>query len=88
MEDDAIAYDKVSGPQIKIAQTFFNKLIISKGAKVLDMGCGTGNVTKYIADIVGSDGQVVGVDPDAARIKIAAENYKEINHLELGSGLG
>ena len=32
------------------------------------MGCGTGQITKYI---VGPDGQVVGIDPDAARIKIA-----------------
>lgn len=31
--------------------------------KVLDMGCGTRRVSKYIADIIGPDGQVVAVDP-------------------------
>ena len=46
---------------------------------MLDMGCGTGQITKYIADIVGPDGQVVGIDPDAARIKIAEQKYKEFS---------
>ena len=46
---------------------------------MLDMGCGTGNVIKYIADIVGSGGQVVG-------IKIATEKYKDVSHLEFHVG--
>ena len=86
MEADAEAYDELSQPQIKIACTFISTINLSKGAKVLDMGCGTGNVTKYIADIVGSDGQVVGVDPDDERIKIATEKYKEVGHLEFHVG--
>ena len=86
MEESAKAYDDLSQIQVKLGYLFTSELNLSKGAKVLDMGCGTGNVTKYIADIVGSDGQVVGVDPDDARIKIAVEKYKEINHLEFHIG--
>ncbi len=39
-----------------------------------------------IADIVGSDGQVVGIDPDVARIKIAEEKYKEVSNLQFHVG--
>lgn len=40
---------------------------IRPGMRVLDMGCGAGDVTFVAADLVGPDGSVVGVDhsPDA-----------------------
>ena len=53
---------------------------------MLDMGCGTGHLTKYIADIVGPDGQAVGIDPDAERIKIAEEKYKAVGNLQFCVG--
>lgn len=34
----------------------------SPGDKVLDLGCGSGEVTAEIARLVGPDGSVVGVD--------------------------
>jgi ubiquinone/menaquinone biosynthesis C-methylase UbiE len=39
-----------------------NKLEIKSGMKVLDVGCGTGNVSFMIAPIVGAQGLVIGVD--------------------------
>ena len=86
MEADAQGYDELSKPQIESGRKFIRELKLSDGAKVLDMGCGTGNVTKYIADIVGSNGEVIGIDPDAARIKIANENYKDAQHLQFHVG--
>ncbi|CAB4007539.1 Hypothetical predicted protein [Paramuricea clavata] len=86
MEADAKAYDELSGPQIEEGSQFVHELNLSLGDKVLDMGCGTGHVTKYIANIVGPDGQVVGVDPDAERIKIAKEKYKGISNLQFYVG--
>ena len=83
---NAMAYDEVSKPQYKTGCDLIDKLNISQGAKVLDMGCGTGRVSKYIADIVGPDGQVVAIDPDEERIKIAQENYKEVGHLQFHVG--
>ena len=86
MEEDAKAYDEVSGPQIEEGRQFLRELKLSLGDKVLDMGCGTGLVTKLIADVVGPDGLVVGVDPDAERIEIAKENYKEYGNLQFCVG--
>ncbi|CAB4002509.1 Hypothetical predicted protein [Paramuricea clavata] len=88
MEADANAksYDELSGPQIEAGSQFIRELNLSLGDKVLDMGCGTGHLTKYIADIVGPDGQVVGIDPDAERIKIAEEKYKEVGNLQFCVG--
>ena len=83
---NAIAYNELSKPQCKTGCDLIDKLNISQGAKVLDMGCGTGHVSKYIADIVGPDGQVVAIDPDEERIKIAQENYKEVGHLQFHIG--
>ena len=53
--------DKLSKPQTELGCKYVSELNIPGGANVLDMGCGTGHVTKYIADIVGSAGVVVGV---------------------------
>jgi ubiquinone/menaquinone biosynthesis C-methylase UbiE len=50
------------------------------------MGCGTGHLTKYIADIVGPDGQAVGIDPDVERIKIAEEKSKAVGNLQFYVG--
>ena len=88
MEADANAkaYDEVSGPQIEAGSQFIRELNLSLGDKVLDMGCGTGHLTKYIADIVGPDGQAVGIDPDAERIKIAEGKSKEVSNLQFYVG--
>ena len=40
---------------------------------------GTGNVTKVLAERVGSEGKVVAVDPDGERLKIAREKYSAQN---------
>ena len=39
------------------------------------MGCGTGELTSFLAAKVGKDGQVVGVDPDLQRIKVAVHKH-------------
>ena len=86
MEANAKAYNEVSGPQIDVGIKLIRELNLSAGDKVLDMGCGTGHVSKIIADIVGPDGLVVGVDPNAVRIKIAKENYKAVSNLQFYVG--
>jgi ubiquinone/menaquinone biosynthesis C-methylase UbiE len=44
---------------------------LKPGEKVLDVGCGTGIVSRLAADIVGREGKVVGVDPKALMLAVA-----------------
>lgn len=58
---------------------------IESGMRVLDIGCGYGLVSKLAADIVGTRGQVVGVDRDATALTLArsaAEAFPNIQFAE------
>jgi len=46
---------------------------IHRGMRVLDIGCGAGDMTMQIASIVGESGQVIGVDADAGVLAVASE---------------
>ena len=44
---------------------------IRPGMRVVDLGCGTGMTTQLLAELVGSAGEVVGVDYSAAQVQQA-----------------
>lgn len=44
---------------------------IQPGWKVLDVGCGTGNNSVLLADVVGTTGKVIAIDPIDERIECA-----------------
>lgn len=48
---------------------------IGPGARVLDIGCGPGKTTALLHDLVGPDGEAVGVDLSEKRINYARETY-------------
>ncbi len=50
---------------------------IREGMRVLDVGCGFGEVTMLIADIVGSEGEVAGFDINETSIKTAQETARK-----------
>ena len=56
------------------------------GDAILDLGCGTGELSAYLAGLVGPEGKVIGVDPDKERIQLARKTHSEIKNLSFVDG--
>lgn len=59
------------------------KSILKKGMIILDVGCGTGAISKDIAKIVGEKGRVIGIDNTKKFIESGKKNYGDIKNLDL-----
>jgi ubiquinone/menaquinone biosynthesis C-methylase UbiE len=57
--------------EVAARDTYLGLLNISAGERVLDVGCGSGAVTREIARRVGSTGLAVGLDPSPALLAVA-----------------
>jgi ubiquinone/menaquinone biosynthesis C-methylase UbiE len=57
---------------------------LKPGMRVLDLGCGMGIMTSWIAEQVGAEGSVVGIDSSEEQLTIAREIAKEegLNNVE------
>ena len=47
---------------------------VKAGMRVLDVGCGYGRIARMAAEIVGDDGEVIGVDRDPTVLERARED--------------
>jgi arsenite methyltransferase len=72
----ARGYTLANNTQYNAGLFLLRKLEIIPGMRVLDVGCGPGNLTAHIAELVGKEGSVIGVDPSTERIEIANEMTK------------
>jgi arsenite methyltransferase len=70
-------YEDLSDKQFGHGKLLIADLAIKPGEKVLDVGSGTGRLAEHVADIVGSEGLVVGVDPLPLRIAIAQQKLRD-----------
>ena len=52
---------------------------VRAGARVVDVGCGTGIVAAAAHRVVGTDGHVVGVDPNVGMLAVARRNEPSID---------
>jgi arsenite methyltransferase len=68
----ASTYDEVSTRQYNHGKILIAELGLEPGARVLDIGCGTGRLGAHVADLVGPRGEVIGIDPLPLRIDLAA----------------
>ncbi|KAH7390190.1 S-adenosyl-L-methionine-dependent methyltransferase [Cadophora sp. MPI-SDFR-AT-0126] len=74
----AKGYTAVNNTQFNAGLFLLERLGSVSSNKILDVGCGTGNLTAHLAQLVGDFGSVVGVDPSTERITIAKE-FKSSN---------
>lgn len=56
-----------------ITERLFREAGIGIGQRVLDLGCGVGDVSIIAARLVGQSGEVVGIDRDASTVALARE---------------
>lgn len=70
---------------IRTVQNDYSTLlsILTPGLRVLDVGCGTGAITKGIAELVGKNGHVVGIDSSAHLIAKGKNDFADVANLEL-----
>lgn len=57
--------------------------ILTQGMSVLDVGCGTGAISKDIAKTVGNSGKVLGIDNTEKFIESGKATYGSMKNLEL-----
>jgi len=63
--------------EVDARETYLDLLGITAGERVLDVGCGSGVVTREIARRVGPRGRAVGLDPSPALLTVARELAQE-----------
>ena len=86
--DAALGYKQVSRSVQKVdGQMFIEKEVCPQpGDAILDLGCGTGELSAYLAELVGPEGKVVGVDPDKERLLLAQQSFGEVKNLSFVEG--
>ena len=50
---------------------------IKEGMRILDVGCGTGDVSMMAAELIGNSGEIIGVDISEAALATAREGAKQ-----------
>ena len=62
------------------------RMQVKRGAKALDVCCGTGDWTLQLSKAVGNKGHVTGLDFSANMLKVAEEKCALINNIDLVQG--
>ena len=76
---NALLYSQSNEPQLQHGKKLAYTAGIKPGDKILDMGCGTGELTAFLAGMVGKQTPILGVDPDNERIKLAIQKHSGIH---------
>lgn len=74
---DAAAYERVSDPQVRWGRRVLERLPLRGDETVLDAGCGTGRVTRLIAERV-PRGRVIAVDASEAMAEEAGRRLADL----------
>ncbi len=67
-------YEKIASMQKSASEIMLNLLKIKENDDVLDLGCGTGHLTRKIRNL--TEGRVVGIDPSEGMMREAIEKSR------------
>ncbi len=73
----ATEYEKYATVQKSASEILLKLLKIKDNEDILDLGCGTGHLTRKIRNL--TNGKVVGIDPSEGMIREAIEKSKGLN---------
>lgn len=65
------------GFTVPIRKKAIAHLNLSRGASVIDVGCGTGASFPYLEDIIGGSGRILGIEPSRSMINAARERVEK-----------
>ena len=72
-----LIYDyEINRKFINITNTLLSNINIKKNSKILDIGCGSGNISKIISEKVGKKGEVLGIDISKPMLKLFNKNTR------------
>lgn len=74
------AFDALMQPVLDV---LLQRAALSEGARVLDIGCGTGQSTLEAARRVGPAGHVTGIDISAPMLDLARDRTRDLPHVAL-----
>jgi SAM-dependent methyltransferase len=74
-----IEQDSIYGP---VTTRLLQDAGIGRGARALDVGCGVGDVSLRVAELVGPTGAVLGVDTDAQALETARARAAAVGHTQ------
>jgi ubiquinone/menaquinone biosynthesis C-methylase UbiE len=72
--DIASLYQQYNAFQTEKGINLIKQLQLQPGAYIVDLGCGTGELTYELAKKTGPSGKIFALDPDSARLKVAKDN--------------
>jgi trans-aconitate 2-methyltransferase len=84
-EWDARTYERVSGPQVSWGRAVIERIPLRGDETALDAGCGTGRVTRLLAERL-PRGRVIGVDGSQAMVAEATERLADLPRVSVRQG--
>jgi len=79
---DAASYDRVSAPQAEWAAAVLDRLPLAGDETVLDAGCGSGRVTRLLAERL-PHGRVIAVDGAPSMVALTRETFAGDERVEV-----
>jgi SAM-dependent methyltransferase len=85
-DDEFLRYRALAQEAVDFERAEWVAAGIQEGASVAEIGCGPGAILKYLAEMVGPAGAVVGIDADPQAVALATQELEGLAQTEVRVG--